>query len=153
MHLAQPDVPTPSLRVCNNTTPAGNATFGVAHPFVLLLLYPGSPCSQQNKPPLSNISHVPFAQRGCSACASAFSLQPCAPGGQHTTLCCGPGHVKDEGQHAWKPSLPVAPQSTSRPLGHSLRRTAKPGWIREEGEVDMASEGACCEVARSSSSA
>jgi hypothetical protein len=102
---------------------------------------------------LSNMSHVPFAQRGCSTCANASSLQPCAPGGQHTTLYCGPGHVKDEGQHAWKPSLPVAPQSTSRPLGHSLRRTAKPGWIRDEGEVDMASEGACYEAARSSLSA
>jgi hypothetical protein len=80
------NVPTPSLIVCNSTTPAGNLTFGVAHPFVLLLLYPGNPCSQQNKPPLSNISQVPFAQRGCSTFASASSLQPCAPGGQHTTL-------------------------------------------------------------------
>jgi hypothetical protein len=40
-------IPSPTLTVLRNSSPAANKVPGCAHPFMFWLLYPGSPCSQQ----------------------------------------------------------------------------------------------------------
>lgn len=59
-------------------------------------------------------------------------MQSLAPGGQQIRLDSLGLQTKEDGQQAWKPSIPVEPQSTSMPDRHiPFRLIAKPGWTTD----------------------
>lgn len=122
-------VPTPTRTVLSSCAPSNSAAPGRPHPFVLLMLYPASPCSQQKGPLLSNRSHVAFEHLGCGAAINA-SVQ-FVPAGQHAVLS-ERAHVYLLGQQP-RYGGRVTPQSISR-LGRQpvSRRIAQPASMKGE---------------------
>lgn len=71
-----------------------------------------------------------FAHSGVTE--SVDSVQLFALGEQQNRFGCLGSQTRDEGQHPRKPSVPVEPQSVSRPRKHSdLRLIAKPGSMSD----------------------